>query len=160
MLNDPKSGEHRGVTLNTHDFVKHERDIYWYVGVGMLLLLTFCVMIYIKEYLLALVVIGVALAGWRLIHAEPTKHEVKITKTGVYWGNQFFAYHQLHCFWFNSVEGNTTFHVERLNFNPEISFIVPDASSEAVFDHLLTALPWRHDTSEGVSDKLGRWFKI
>ena len=160
MLNDKKTAEHHTIYLNAHDFVKHERGHFWYIGIGLLITAALVATIYMRDYWSFAVVLAVAIAVFRLAHANPTTHEIKITKTGVYWGCHFFAYHQLRSFWFNTVDGKTTFHLDRMNFNPAISFIVPDGSVDKIFNYLLNALPWHHTRSETLGDSVGRWFRL
>ncbi len=148
------------VEVDAHDFIKHHRNQFWYVGIGILVAAFIYLSFYTKNYLGVAVAIAAGLAIFRVAHFEPQTRKVKISERGVFWGDQFFGYHKIRAFWVTSVEDRFTVYLERLNFSMPITFIIPATKAEAVVDYLSKHLPWHDHKSEPLSDKFGRFLKI
>jgi len=148
------------IELTAQDFYQHHRNHFWYVGVGLLILVAAYVTIVIHDYLLLAAVLACGMAVFRLANLKPQTRSIKLTNNGVYWGERFFGYHQLRAFWVAQVQGRVTVYLERLNLNAPISFVASREEAEKVVTHLAQHLPWHDHRSEPISEKLGRFLQL
>jgi len=110
------------ISFSTKEFVQHERNQFWYVGIGLLLVAVIYLAIIYKNYFFAAALMAAGIAIFRLAHLEPQSREVRLTDKGVHWGKDFFGYHKLRSFYLARAGEHSLIYFERLNFSPAISF--------------------------------------
>lgn len=146
--------------FGSKEFVHHDKNQFWYVGISLLLLVAIYLALKYSDYLLALVVVAVGIALFRLSGLKPAHKSVKITDKGIYWGHDFFGFHQLRSFWVTDSGNQTMIYLERLNLLPTISFDIPDQHLEKIIDYLSEQLPHHYHKTEPVTDRFARFFKV
>lgn len=149
-----------GVEVTAKEFHHHEKNQYWYFGMGLLLAAVAVGLAWSQNYLLALVVIALGLAVFRLANVHPNSKAIRLSDRGLYWGDQFFGFHQFKGFWLAETGSQIAFYLERPNFNPLISFVVPESKALLLADTLAEHLPHHHHKGEPLSDQLGRLAKF
>jgi len=156
----PHSDKDNLVEFSSKEFIDHETNELWYVGVGLLLVTTVYLSIKYQNYTLSAVIIAAGIAIFRLARVKPKHKEVKITSQGVFWGGDFFAYHKLRCFWVAASGSQTMVYLERLNLSPVISLDVPENKVEDIVTTLTKYLPHHSHKNEPFIDKFSRFFRI
>jgi hypothetical protein len=142
------------------EYPHHKKNFLWYVGVGLMVVAAVVLTIMYHNYLLSGVVISAGIALFKFSTVTPGTHDIRITRKGIYWGKDFFAYHNLKAFWISTAGEHTTVYFERLNFHPMISFVIPDEQIDAVADYLINHLPWHLHKNEPMPDRLNRLLKF
>jgi len=150
----------RTESFHSDEFFHHTKNELWYLGIALLLAAGFIGALSVGNYLFALVVVAAGLAIFRLTNLRPNKRRVEVKKNGIYWGDEFYGYHQIKAFYLAEHQGQTVVYFERLNLSPVLHFTVPDNQAEQVLDTLADYLPFHHHKDEPVGDKLGKWLKI
>jgi len=149
----PKSAE---LEITVREFHHHPKDQFWYVGVGLLLTAVAVGLAWTGNYLLTVVVVALGLAVFRLANVHPQTKSIRLTASGLYWGDQFFGFHQFKGFWLSETDLNIAFYLERPNLAPLISFIVPTPKADELILMLSHQLPHHYHKGEPLSDRLSR----
>jgi len=148
------------IKLEAKEFHHYEKNSFWYLGIGLLLVAIFIPSLRQGDYLFSLVIIALGIAIFRLSLLKPGHKKVEISSRGLYWGDQFYAYHQLKAFWLAETNGQANLYLERLNFAPTIHLIVPESKAEEIVGFLLDYLPFHNHRQEPLSDRLSRLLRI
>ena len=148
------------IEVTSHDFIKHDRNQFWYIGIGLLILGSIYLAVYLKDYLSAVVALVVGITVFRLAQVEPTAKKFSITEQGIYWGNEFLAYHQLRAFWLNNVDGKTFIYIERASLHGLITLTTSQQDAEKIVKQLSEYLPLHDHRGEPLPDKIARFFKL
>ncbi len=148
------------IEITARDHHQHHRNNFWYVGVGLLIIVGLYLGFVVRDYLLMAVALAVGIAIYRVAHLPNTTRKIRVTEHGVDWGGQFIGYHQLRAFWLAEVDGRVVIYLERLNLQATISFVCGPSEVETVADFLSRHLPWHHHKNEPFGERFGRWLKI
>jgi hypothetical protein len=146
--------------LTVQEFHHHPKDQYWYIGVGLLLAAVAFGLAWSHNYLLAVVAVALGLAVFRLANIHPESRAVRISDRGIYWGSKFLGFHQFKGFWLAETGETIAFYLERPNFAPLVSFVVPDSQAGTIFEALVEHLPHHHHKGEPLADQASRLFRF
>lgn len=156
----PKTHHRKAASLSAEltakEFNHHDKNQYWYFGMGLLLSAVAVGLAWSGSYLLALVVIALGLAVFRLANVRPSSKAIRLNDRGLYWGDQFFGFHQFKGFWLAETGEQVVFYLERPNFSPYISFVVAESRALELAEIFAEHLPHHHHKGEPLSDQLGR----
>lgn len=150
----------QALEFSSKEFISHEKNQFWYIGIGLLILVSIYLALKYHDYLLSAVALAVGVAVFRVARLEPNHRAIKINEKGVYWGTDFIAYHQLRCFWASEAGEHTMIYLDRLNLSTTISFDIPDSRLDETVAYLSNHLPWHDHRTEPVSDRLSRFLKV
>lgn len=146
--------------FSAKEFPHYPKNQLWYLGVGLLLFSVLILALREGNYSLALVVVALGLAIFRLADLHPQTKSVQFTIRGVYWGDRFFPYHQLRSFWITQAAGLTNLYLDQLNFSPTLHLVIPGNQAEQAGLVLGTFLPWHDHKVEPLADRLNRWLRL
>lgn len=142
------------------EFVYHNKNHLWYLGVAALMLAFLVVAIQAKDYMVAAVILAAGVAIYRVSGIKPSNKKVEVSSKGIYWGDKFISYHQVKYFWASDVRGESHIYLDQVNLRPTINFIVPSAKIERVLNTLVKHIPYHHQRNEPLSDRLGRLLRL
>ena len=148
------------VKINSKDFVHHSKNLFWYVGISMLMLGLLIITISLKDYLLTAVVVVATMAIFRLANLKPGNKKIELSDRGIQWGKDFFAYHDFRAFWIGTHGQEYTIYLERLNFKPAINFIPTDKEVESVLNILACHLPFHAHKNTPIPDRFSRMLRL
>jgi hypothetical protein len=149
-----------GIKLAAKEFAHHDKNHFWYIGIGLMVLAGLYISLINKDYLLMAVVLAVGIALFRLANLKPDTKKVELGEKGVYWGDRFFPYHKLRSFWVAQSGDHINIYLDQLNFAPTISLTVPDKDAERAAYFLANFLPYHHHKREPFSDRVNRLLKL
>ncbi len=150
----------KSLEFKAKDWHHHQKNQFWYLGIGLLLVGLVVLALAFGEYLLSVVVLAAGVAIFRLGNLTPGARTIKLTSRGIYWGDRFFGYHQIRAFWIAEQAGKVTLYLERLNLAPAISFVIPSNEAEHALAYLGSQLPYHSHRGEPLGDRLSRFLKI
>lgn len=146
--------------FSAKEFPHYPKNQLWYLGVGLLLFSVLTLALREGNYSLALVMVALGLAIFRLADLHPQTKAVRLTVRGVYWGDRFFPYHRLRSFWITEVAGLANLYIDQLNLSPTIHLIIPGNQTEQAGLILGSFLPWHDHKVEPLADRLNRWLRL
>lgn len=155
-----KSSKDTAHSFAAKEFVYHEKNHYWYIGVGVLLLGFLFLTIQSQDYLMSAVVVAIGVAVFRLAGLKPGSRNLEVTSKGVCWGDKFIGFHQIKNFWVADINGQAHVYLDQLGFRPTLSFVIPASKIESVVTLLVSHLPHHPHRNEPVSDKLNRLLRL
>ncbi len=147
-------------TLEASDFHHYRKNNYWYIGIGLLLVLSLVLAFYFKNYLLSLVTVAFGLALFRLAGLEPGSRKVVVDENGVTWGDTFVPYHQAKAFWVSSSHDQANVYIERLNLSSTLHFVIPGNQADQLVSFLSVFLPWHEHKGEPLPDMVNRLLRF
>lgn len=159
---EPSAFDHAVISWVTPEYIKHEKGFFWKVAAITFLavLAAFGLMENAWTFSLAIVAFGVT---YFLINLEAPKNvEVKISETGIKFGNRKYSYGKIKAFWVIYQPP----YVKTLNirvhgeFLSDISIQLNGQNPAMVREFLLTKIPEMEGKAETLSDALFRLLKI
>lgn len=147
-------------SFSSKEFVYHEKNHYWYIGVCVLLFGFLFLTIQLKDYLMSAVVVAIGVAILRLAGLKPGSRNLEVTTKGVYWGDRFVGFHKIKNFWVADINGQAHIYLDQLGFRPTLSFVIPNSKIESVVDLLVDHLPHHPHRNEPVSDRFNRLLRL
>jgi len=148
------------ITFSVKEFHHSAKNDLWYIGIGLLLVALLFVGWQNKNYLFMAVVVAMGIALFKVINLKPETKEIRITKKGLYWGDHFYAYHQIRCFWLAKTGEHISIYFERLNYLPTIHILIPENKVEDAIDILVDHLPLHDHKNEPLHEKFARMLGI
>lgn len=141
-------------------FKRRSRE--FFTTAGAFIFLTGVILLFIKEWLLILVMIALVFVVYILATVEPRKVEHKITNRGIITGKRRYNWEELGRFWFTEKFGNKILHIETLfGLSRRLLMLLGETKQEQVekilSDYLLFEEPektWIDRSSEWVSQRV------
>jgi len=158
--NTASKGRLDELSFTVREFAHYPKSQLWYVGIGVMIAAFLLAALFYRDYLMVALVVAVAIALFRLSNLAPNSRQIRLTERGIYWGEQFLAYHQLKSFWIADQGGQTTVYLERPNFASTIHFFVPEDKLGPVSRQLEAGLPYHDHRGEPLSDRLARLLRL
>lgn len=145
--------------ITARDFPHHQKNDFWYIGLGILVIGGVLTTIRIGEYLLAGVIAAGGIAMLRLANIHPKVKKVSLTVAGVYWGDMFLPYHKLKAFWLGHNNHHTLLYLEQVNNKAMINFVLTEDQAEQATRWLSNFLPIHFHKGETSVDRINRFLR-
>lgn len=142
------------------EFAEHDKDSFWYIGIGLLVFVGLYVSFVNRDYIFAAVVVALAIAIFRVSRFKATDKKISITNKGIAWGNRFIAYHKFRCFWFAENKKEVNLFLDRLNFEPTLVIHAPVSQVKEIDRLLSQYLPHHDHKNEPFSESVARFFRL
>lgn len=156
----PRPDSRQGHVFHAPEFQYHDKNHYWYLGIGIIALAFAILTLRAGDYLMTAVVIAAAIAVMRVAQLKPDTRKIEITNKGVYWGDQLIPYHHIKHFWFSQVNGTVHVYLDRINIQPTVNFVVPVTKLESILETLIAHIPYHPHRNEPLSDRINRLLRI
>jgi hypothetical protein len=159
---EPSAFDHAVISWTAQEYIKHEKGLFWKVC-AVIFIAVFAAFGFMEDawtFSLAIIVFGVT---YFIVHLEHPKHvEVKISATGIKFGNRKYSYGKIKAFW---IIYNPP-HIKTLNirvhgeFLTDISIQLDDQNPAVIREYLLSKIPEMEGKSESLGDAILRLLKI
>lgn len=146
--------------VTARDFHHYDKNHFWYLGIGVLLLAVLVGAIQARNYTLAVLAPVIGLAVFRLAGLHPKSQTARFSQRGIEWGGQIIPYHQFRSFWLAQTTAGITLYLERLNYQPVMNLLLSETDAAQAADLLFDHLPWHAHKTESVPDRLARWLRL
>lgn len=142
--------------LVARDFHNNDKNQFWYVGVGLIILLIAGASAYLGDYILGATILACGVAIFKASTLKPKSRKVTVTDAGVSVDEHFHAYHHLKSFWIWAHKGSVTIYIERAFPKTALSMVLSKDGAKGVMEKLATHLPYHSQRSEPLGDKFSR----
>lgn len=143
------------------EYKDYQRNWKWFLLVGFVLLAISAYSVYTKDWFtIVIIFILIGFLNW-YIKQKPQLKDYKITQLGIYVGERFYPYNEIHSFWLTLkpelFQANILFNKKYL---PQLSILLNDIDPLAVKVALGKFIPEQEDRDESIIDFLMRVFKL
>jgi len=159
---DPSAFDHAVISWTAPEYISHEKGLLWKVC-AVTFLAVFAAFGFMENawtFSAAIIVFGIT---YFIVHLEhPKRVEVKISPTGIKFGNRKYSYGQIKAFW---IIYNPP-HIKTLNIRvhgeilTDIAIQLDGQNPAVVREYLLSKIPEMEGKNESLSDAIFRLLKI
>lgn len=139
-------------------FKKRERE--YFTTIGAIVFLIALILLFLKEWLLIVVIIALVFVAYVLATVEPGKVEHKITNRGIVTGGKTYAWNELERFWLTEKWGQKILHVDTfLPFPRRLMLLLGEVEAKKIKNLLADYLRFERPEKswiEKASDWLSR----
>ncbi|MBI4948357.1 hypothetical protein HY844_02285 [Candidatus Berkelbacteria bacterium] len=150
------SNKNKKIEVVARDFHNNDKNQFWYVGVGLIILTISGASVYLGDYILALTIIACGIAIFKASTLKPKSRKVALNNSGITIDDHFFAYHHIKSFWISAHNDSITVYLERAFPKTALSIVLPKNSAKEVMEVLAVHLPYHSHRGEPLSDKFSR----
>lgn len=142
-------------TAPERPFKKRGRE--YFTTAGAIVFLIGVILLFLKEWLLIVVMIALMFVAYIMSTVEPRKVEHKITNQGIVTGNRRYRWEELGRFWFTEKWGEKILHLENLFSLPrQLLMLLGETKQEQVKKILSDYLPFEEPEKTWV-DNASEW---
>ena len=157
---EPVSNSKILLKFTAKEFSHTSKNDLWYAGISLLALAVIFVAWQIQDYSLIVVVVALTMVVFKVINIKPKAFEFCMTTRGIYFGENFYGYHNLRSFWIAKTGNEISLYIDRLNLSSTLKLLVPENQIKSLIDHLDNYLPWHTHKKEPIAEKFGRFLGI
>ncbi len=157
------SKEHKPITWEFPEYVKHIRKKGWYIWASFISLLIIIYSLLTTNYLFALLVIMFDLILVINHRQDPQKIEFTINHDGIHLGKKFYKYNDISKFWliYQPPHAKNLYFEFKTSIRPKLSIPLGDQDPLEVKSFLRQYLEEDLDQeNESLTDIIGRIFKL
>lgn len=122
----------------------HPKNITYFLALGVITFALFLLLLYLKETILALVVVSAGFVIFSLNRFVPPQTQYQILNTGVRIADRYFAWGELRFFWWEEKAENLLLNFETFRAYPgTLTLMFPKENQDETEKILLQNLPYR-----------------
>ncbi|MBU3957154.1 hypothetical protein KKI19_02695 [Patescibacteria group bacterium] len=142
-------------TASERPFKRRSRE--YFTTIGAIVFLIGVILLFLKEWLLIVVIIALMFVAYIMSTVEPRKVEHKITNEGIVTGGRRYRWGELGRFWFTEKWGEKVLHTETLFGMPrQLLMLLGETKEEQVKKILSDYLPFEEPEKTWV-DNASEW---
>jgi hypothetical protein len=154
----PVSGSHEEISWTASEFIAHDKDMSWYMGLGVsaavLMLLTFVIT---GDYISSVIVLIMIICFGIFAARKPRTLPYRVDEAGLHIDKKTYSYHELKSFSLIQEGGVRSIQLMPLKrFMPPISIYMDPADEEQIIDVLANYLPMEQREQELIEKLMRR----
>ncbi len=144
------------------EYEQQEKSRGWFIGAGIIAALLIGASIWMRNYLLIIIVVLFAIVIYTLHKKEPLVLKIKLTEKGIRFGKKFYPYKNIENFWIIYDPPAKTLNLKTTStLFPQVSLQIQDQDPLRIRDLLLDYIEEDGEkTEETNGERLARRLKI